>query len=154
QYQQLYKTELSEDMRREMRRGVVEDMVRDAVLKQRVAEMGYRVSDARLTDFIRSVSAFQVDGKFNSDVYRGLLANQGLTPTGFESLQRSALEVRDLQTGIADSTFLTPAEFRRYIELFNQRREIGYAMFPVEAFVGRVTVDDAAIASHYESNKV
>src|SRR5882672_2374836 len=69
QYQQLYKTELSEDMRREMRRSVVEDMVRDAVLKQRVTEMGYRVSNQRLTDFLRSVSAFQVDGKFSLDQY-------------------------------------------------------------------------------------
>src|SRR5262245_52329118 len=64
QYQQLYRTELSEDMRRDLRRSVIESMVRDAVLKQRVAEMGYRVSDQRLTDSIRSFSAFQVDGKF------------------------------------------------------------------------------------------
>ena len=28
--------------------------------------------------------------------------------------------MRDLQEGIVESTFLTPAEFRRYIELFNQ----------------------------------
>jgi peptidyl-prolyl cis-trans isomerase D len=153
QYQQLYRTELDENMRRELRRSVVEDMVREAVLKQRVAERGYRVSDDRLTDYIRSVSAFQVDGKFSLDVYRNLLLNQGITPTGFETLQRAALEVRDLQAGIADSTFLTPAEFRRYIELFNQRREVGYATFAVDTFLPRVTVDDAAIAAHYEGNK-
>src|SRR5262245_34187433 len=153
QLQQLYRTELDEQMRRDLRRRVVEDMVREAVLKQRVAERGYRVSDERLTDYIRSVSAFQVDGKFSMDVYRNLLANQGMTPTGFENLQRAALEVRDLQAGIADSTFLTPAEFRRYIELFNQRREVGYATFAVDAFLPRVTVDDAAITTHYEGNK-
>ena len=153
QYQQLYRTELNEEMRREMRRSVIESMVRDAVLKQRVAAMGYRVSNERLTQAIRSFSAFQVDGKFSMDVYRNLLSNQGLTPTGFEALQREELEVRELQAGIADSTFLTPAEFRRYIELFNQRREIGYASFPVDAFLGRVMIDDAAISAHYDSNQ-
>jgi peptidyl-prolyl cis-trans isomerase D len=153
QYQQLYRTELDEQMRRELRRSVVEDMVREAVLKQRVEELGYRVSDDRLTDYIRSVSAFQVDGEFSIDVYRNLLMNQGMTPAGFEALQRAALEVRDLQAGIAESTFLTPAEFRRYIELFNQRREVGYATFAIDAFLPRVTVDDAAIAAHYEGNK-
>jgi peptidyl-prolyl cis-trans isomerase D len=115
--------------------------------------MGYRVSDDRLTESIRSVSAFQVDGRFSIDAYRSLLANQGLTPTGFEELQRESLEVRDLQAGIAESTFLTPAEFRRYIELFNQRREIGYAAFPVDGFTSRVAIDDAAISAHYDSNQ-
>ena len=86
-------------------------------------------------------------------MYQGLLANQGLTPTGFESLQREQLEVLDLQSGIADSTFLTPTEFRRYIELYNQRREVGYALFEVDAFSPQVEIDDAAIAAHYESNQ-
>jgi peptidyl-prolyl cis-trans isomerase D len=136
-----------------MRRSVIEDMVRDAVLKQRVGAMGYRVSNERLTESIRAVSAFQVDGKFSMDVYRNLLANQGLTPNGFEALQRESLEVRDLQAGIAESTFLTPTEFRRYIELFNQRREVGYASFPVEGFASGVTIDDAAISAHYDANQ-
>jgi peptidyl-prolyl cis-trans isomerase D len=154
QYQQLYRTELGDDVRRQLRAAVVEEMVRDAALKQRVEEGGYRVSDERLAAFIRSAAAFQVDGQFSMDVYRGLLANQGLTPTGFEALQRGSLEVLDLQAGIADSTFLTPAEFRRYIELYNQRREIGYALFEVDAFAANVTIDDAAIATHYDGNQV
>ena len=153
QYQRAYGTELSEDVRRDMRRAVIEAMVSDAALKQRVAEQGYRVSDARLTQSIREIAAFQVEGEFSLDVYRGLLANQGLTPAGFEVLQRESLEVADLQGGIADSTFLTPAEFRRYIELYNQRREVAYALFDVAAFSANVTIDDAAIAARYESNQ-
>jgi len=152
-YQQQYRTELSEDMRRELRRAVVEDMVRDAVLKQRVEEQGYRVSNDRLVAFVRSITAFQVDGNFSNDVYRNLLTSQGMSPATFESAQRAELEVRDLQEGIVESTFLTPAEFRRYIELFNQRREIGYGLFNVDAFLGRVTIDEAAISAHYQSNQ-
>jgi peptidyl-prolyl cis-trans isomerase D len=153
QFQQLTRAELSEDMRRELRRAVIEDLVRDAALKQRVADQGYRVSDARLAQSIRDIAAFQVDGEFNLQVYQGLLANQGLSPTGFEELQREALEVGDLQSGIADSTFLTPAEFRRYIELYNQRREVAYALFDTATFSANVTIDDAAVTSRYENNQ-
>jgi len=154
QYQQLYRTELSEDMRRQMRLAVIEDMVREAALKQRVTEQGYRASNQRVTDSILAVAAFQIDGQFNLDVYRGLLANQGLTPAAFEALQRESLEVADLQSGIADSTFLTPAEFRRYIELYNQRREVAYALFDTMAFAANLTIDDAAIAARYDANQV
>jgi peptidyl-prolyl cis-trans isomerase D len=154
QYQQLTRTELSEDMRRELRRAVVEDLVRDTALKQRVDSQGYRVSNARLTESIRDIAAFQVDGQFSLEVYEGLLANQGLTPTSFEALQRESLEVQDLQAGIVGSTFLTPAEFRRYIELYNQRRELAYALFDTAAFTANVTIEDAAIAARYDNNQV
>jgi peptidyl-prolyl cis-trans isomerase D len=153
QYLQVTRLELSDEMRRELRRVVIEDLVRDAALKQRVAEQGYRVSDARLVQSIRDIAAFQVDGQFSNQVYEGLLANQGLSPTGFEALQRESLEAGDLQNGIADSTFLTPAEFRRYIELYNQRREIAYALFDTAAFSANVTIDDEAIAARYENSQ-
>ena len=45
-------------------------MVRDAVLKQRVDEQGYRVSDARVIECIRSIPAFQVEGQFSKPILR------------------------------------------------------------------------------------
>ena len=153
QYQQLYRTELTDDLRRELRGGVLERLVQEEALKQRVEEAGYRVSDERLTEFIRSVAAFQIDGQFSMDQYQALLANQGIMPASFEEDQREQLAMLELQTAIAESTFLTPAEFRRYIELYNQQREIGYALFEVETFVDEVEIDEAAIIAHYEANK-
>lgn len=153
QYRTIYRSELPEDVRRELRRAVIDELVRNEALSQRVQEQGYRASDERVTQSIRDIAAFQVNGEFSLDVYRGLLANQGLTPTGFEALQREALEVGDLESGIVDSTFLTPAEFRRYIELYNQRRELAYAVFGVESYTESVEIDDAAIASRYENNQ-
>lgn len=153
QYQQIYRSELPEEIRRELRRATIEDLVANLALKQRVEQQGYRASDERVTQSIRDIAVFQVDGQFNLDVYRGILANQGLSPTGFEQLQREALAIGDLETGIRDSTFLTPAEFRRYIELYNQRREVAYALFEPDAFAEAITIDDAAIAARYENNQ-
>ena len=153
QYQTIYRAELPEDVRRELRRAVVEDLVRSTALKQRVDEQGYRATDARVTQSVREIAAFQIDGEFSLQVYQGTLANAGLSPTAFEESQRESLEVGDLTDGIADSTFLTPAEFRRYIELYNQRREVAYALFDIAAFSADVTIDDAAITSRYENNQ-
>ena len=133
---------------------MLEELIRDTAVKQRVEEQGYRASDERLAQSIRDITAFHgAEGQFSMDLYRGQLANAGLTPAGFEALQRESLEVGDLQSGIVDSTFLTPAEFRRYIELYNQRREVAYALFDVEAFSADIAIDDAAITARYESNQ-
>lgn len=153
QYQQLYRTELTDDLRRELRASVLERLVQQEALSQRVDEAGYRVSDARLTEFIRSVAAFQINGEFSMDQYHALLAQQGLLPATFEEEQRERLAMLELQGAIAESTFLTPAEFRRYIELYNQRREIAYALFDVETFVPDVVIAEAAIAARYEADK-
>src|SRR5690349_4273628 len=85
QYQQIYRSELPEDVRRELRQAVVEELVRQEALRQRVDEQGYRVSDERLTQSIRDIAAFQVAGEFSLDVYRGQLQNAGYTPSGFEA---------------------------------------------------------------------
>jgi peptidyl-prolyl cis-trans isomerase D len=153
QFQMLYRSELPEDLRRELRRAVIEDLVREEALRQRVEEQGYRASDVRVAQSIREITAFHAGGEFNYDVYRGQLQNAGLTPTMFEELQRRSLELGDLQRGIADSTFLTPAEFRRYIELFNERRELAYALFRPEAFADGIEIDEAAIVERYENNQ-
>lgn len=153
QYQQIYRSELPEELRRELRRGVIEELVRNTALKQRVDEQGYRVPDARVTQSIREIAAFQIDGQFSFDQYRGLLTNAGLTPTAFEVQQRETLELGELTKGIVDSTFLTPAEFRRFVELYNQRREVAYALFDAATFAADVMIDDAAIAARYETNQ-
>ena len=152
QYQQLYRIELSDDLRREIRRNVVETMIRNEALEQRVDEMGYRASDARVSDSIRSTAAFQAGGEFFMDLYLSRLGTEGFTPAGYEAQERVRLELTDLQSGIVDSTFLTPAEFRGYIALSNQGRRIGYVEFAADSFLEDVAVTDEDVESHYASS--
>jgi peptidyl-prolyl cis-trans isomerase D len=153
QFQQLYHTDLTPELRRQIRQNVIERLIRNTALKQRVHAEGYRVSDQRVTAAIRAMSAFQIGGEFSMDLYRGQLRNQGITPSGFEAMEREQLEVLELQNGLTNSSFMTPAEFRRYIELYNEQRELGYARFTVDGFLDRTQVDDSEISSYYDENK-
>ena len=152
EFRQANRIEIDDELSREMRRSVIEELVRIEALQQRVEDKGYRVSDERLLSFIYSVPQFQAGGQFSDVVYRSLLANQGLSPSMFEEQQRARLAVDDFETGIAASSFITPAELRRYISLLRQRRELAYAIFDVDAFLDRVEVTDAEIEAHYDAN--
>jgi len=152
EYQRLYPVELTDDLRRELRRSVVERMALGRALEQRARETGYRISDERLSESIRATQAFQAGGQFSADTYRLRLAAEGLTPPGYEALHRRELELLELQEGIASSTFWTPAEFRRYIEIFNERRELAYALFTADGFLAEVEIGDADVAAHYAAN--
>ena len=153
QYQELYRVELTDDLQRALRLSVLEDLIQGEALSQRVASQGYRVSDARLAQAIRSLPEFQVGGDFSMDVYRSQLTFAGISPTAFEEQQREQLGLGELQGGIGVSAFYTPAEFARYIELFEQEREVAYALFPADAFLDGFEADEARVAEHYEANK-
>lgn len=152
QFAQEYGMELDEEMRGMLRRNVIERLVSLEALEQRVEDVGYRVSDRQLRDYIRSISAFQVGGQFSVDAYRSMLAAQGFSPASFEAAQRTQLALQELQTGIASSAFMTPTEFRSYIELIRERRRIGYALFSVEDFLDEVEVADEAVRAYYDAN--
>lgn len=149
----LYRVEFTEDLQLEIRRTVIERLVRNEALLQRVEAAGYGVTDAQVVASIRNLPEFQVDGEFSMDLYRARLLSQGIPQTLFEAMQRDQLELIELQTGIANSAFYTPTEYRRYIELSRQQREIGYASFAAAGFVDRVEVTDEQVAEHYEANR-
>ena len=153
QYQELYRAELTDELREELRRNVLERLIRQQALLDRIRTLGYQISDDRLTAFIRTIPAFQVNGEFSIDLYRSQLLNQGLSPSGFEFLQREQLELLELQQGILNSSFYMPNEFRRYLEVFNQRREIEYALFEVDSLLEGALVNEADIEAYYALNK-
>ena len=153
QYQELYRLELTDELQRSLRLAVLEELIQGEALAQRVSSQGYRVSDARLAQAIRSLPEFQVGGEFSMDVYRSQLMFSGLSPTAFEDRQREQLGLAELQGGIGVSAFYTPSEFARYIELFEQEREVAYALFAVDAFLDRTEIDETQVREHYEANK-
>jgi peptidyl-prolyl cis-trans isomerase D len=153
EYQEMYQSDLDEGLRTELRRNVLERMIELRAMQHRIRDAGYYVSEDRLVQYIASIPMFQVDGRFSTDIYRAQLRFQGFTPAGFEAQQRMQLEIMEFRNGLFDSTFMAPNEFRRYIELYFQQRELSYALFPVDAFMDRVDVDDEAVALHYNANR-
>ena len=153
EYQELYRTEITDDLQRELRLAVLEQLIRNEALLQNVESAGYRVSDERLISSIRERPEFQIGDEFSIDVYRATLLNLGMTQPTFEAMQRENLSLLELQGGIMTSGFYTEEEYTRYVELYNQRREIAYALFSVDDFLAEAIVEEEAVLSHYEANQ-
>ena len=64
----------------------------------------------------------------------------------------SQLLINQLQQGIGDSFFLTPAEAQRLFDLENEEREVQYAQFAAGQFAGAEPIDEAAIKAYYDKN--
>jgi peptidyl-prolyl cis-trans isomerase D len=151
-YQQRTRSELSDDVRLALRQQVLDQLVLRDVIKQRVHDVGYRVSEQRLDEAIRSNEAFQVGGQYSEDVALSLLASQQLTPSSFKNYERESMLISDWQDALVESAFTTPSEFRHFIELYYETRQVGWAVFDAASFEDQVEVSDDDIAAYYAEN--
>ncbi len=142
--------EVPDQLRAAIREGVLNNLIGEKLVDQYLAENGYRVTDEMVAQVIQNVPEFQVDGRFSRDTYYSWLAERGQTPASFEEFQRYQLRLSQLQRGVAATAFVTPAEFRRFLNLVGEEREVRVAMFDVDAIEDSIDVTDEEIQSYYD----
>lgn len=135
-----------------LRQEVLDQMVDEELLYQYAHARGFRVSDRRLLEEIRSVEAFQDNGVFSPDRYRFVLGTIGESPLSFEAGLRRSLIVSQLQESITGSAFVPAARIDAVIRLADQRREFAWAEITATAFAGDVEVTDEEIEAYYDAN--
>jgi peptidyl-prolyl cis-trans isomerase D len=153
QLQRALQNELPPDMAKQQQTMLLDRFVRQVLLQQRAEDFGYRVSDEALAARVMQVPQFQVDGKFSKDRYNALLASSGMSQTQFEADLQSEILIEQLQTAIADSTFVPQYELDRRYALEKQEREIDYALISPNEFSAGITITDEQIQKWYDENK-
>jgi peptidyl-prolyl cis-trans isomerase D len=153
QLQQQLRDELPPDLVASEQHKLLEEFINRELLAQRAHESGYRVSDRELAETLQRIPELQVDGKFSRDRYAGLLRQQGRAEAEFEHEFRRDLESSQLRNAIGISSFVTPGELQRRVQLEGEAREIAYAVLPAASYVAQVNVTPEQVAAEYEKNK-
>lgn len=142
--------ELPDSFKRPLRERVLDGLVRDAVVDVYVAKNGYRIGDELVTTAIQRTADFHVDGVFSKDLYYSILQNAGLSPTQYEGRQRQAMRQNQLQRAIAATAFVTPAEYRSYLNLVGEQRRAELAMFDPTQYQDEIEVTEQEIVAFYD----
>ncbi len=103
---------------------VLTQIIEERVLLNYVQEQGFRIGDKKLFEAIQNMSSFQLDGKFDKEVYRNQLASQGYAPTQFEQEIRQSQEMGQLNQAIRATAFTLPSQAETYNNLQNQSRKL------------------------------
>jgi peptidyl-prolyl cis-trans isomerase D len=150
--QQLNGVEMSDAQKKMLQQQMIDEYVRQTLLRQRAERSGYRVTDAQVGEAVRSEPAFQLDGKYDARVAKNMLAQIGMTVDGYLAERRQALQIQQLNEGIELTDFLTPAELDRIYALENEQRELRYALLTPDHYQAALKIDDAKIKSWYDSH--
>lgn len=152
QQEELTRAELSPENRRALEVNVLESLVRNRVVAQYVREIGFRVGNQRVVEHIRGLPAFQVAGQFSTDGYLAALASRGVSPAAFEEERRTALQIEELQSGLLESAFYTPTEFRRFVVLEGERRRAAFGLIEPRNFLADLVLEEAEVKAFYDAN--
>lgn len=146
-------TDIPAEQRAKMQDNILDQLILQKLIKTRLDDQKYRVTNARVNTEIQGISAFKgPDGKFDANQARQILRQYSKTEEEFFDETRTQLVVNQLQQGIGGSYFLTAAEARRLYNLENEEREVQYVELPAEKFAGTEPIDDAAIKAYYDKN--
>ncbi len=144
--------ELGDTLRLQVRRAVLENLIHEQLLRNYLDDAGYRIGNRQLTDYIQRTPDFQVDGVFDLATYHEVLAANGLDAARYEAAQRQTLREQQLQLAIGASALVTPAEYRRYLNLVAEQRVVSVAELGQEAVSDEIEVDETMIAEYYDAN--
>jgi peptidyl-prolyl cis-trans isomerase D len=136
----------------EAKRQILNQLIDEQLLLQANDKLGMRVSDVAIRDLIGGIQAFQVNGQFDPNTYRAMLAAQNKTPAMFENDVRSSLETSLLPDAIAAGAFVTDADMDRYLALRTQRRDLRWFALPRPALTD-TEVTDAQLEAFYKDHQ-
>lgn len=103
--------EVSDDMGKEIKQGVLREMIVDELLQQKADEMGLVVTDGELSRDIQMTPAFQRDGKFDQQLYFARVRQVFRdSPEAYERNRRKAIKAMKVKQMIFHSAKLAPSE--------------------------------------------
>jgi peptidyl-prolyl cis-trans isomerase D len=146
-----YRPELFDD--KQLRREVLDDMIREHVVLETSLALGLRASDQAVRLTVLADPAFQAGGRFDKDTYETRLRQNGMVPAQFEDRLRQRLLVAQLARALEATEVVTAREMGEAARLTRQTRDLSYVVLPALGFTSDDPLGDDEIGSYYEANR-
>ncbi len=132
---------------------IVEQLVEQKALAYKAKEMGLTISNDELADAIEAGFAAQMGGTFDKVRYEQALAQQGMTPTAFESQQRDSMLASRLDNLERQSMVVSDADARAEYQRKNLKVGLQYVAIDKTAFTSKVSGDPAMVKAFFDKNR-
>ncbi|MBW1941179.1 MAG: SurA N-terminal domain-containing protein [Deltaproteobacteria bacterium] len=118
----------------QLKKQAIDLLINQKLLLQEADKLNFRVSDAELSDSIKKIAAFQIDGAFDSKRYNDVLNRNRLTPEAFEAMQRESLLMDKVRSFIAGSVKVSDQEVSEWYKWDNALVNIDFVVFGPENY--------------------
>jgi peptidyl-prolyl cis-trans isomerase D len=128
----------------------LEELIERTLLLQAATENAMVASSRAIGEIVGSIDVFKVDGAFDADQYKVVLANAGYTPERFRREQTQQIILSQLQQGVLASDFVTTAELVAAAEATAEERDVRYLIVTDEALRSSAEVSADSVRQVYD----
>ena len=128
----------------------LEEMIERTVLLQAATDNAMVASNRAIGEIVGSIEAFQIDGAFNADQYKVVLANAGYSPERFRREQVQQIILSQLQQGVVASDFVTNTELAAAAVATAEERDVRYLIVTRDVLRASAEVSQEAVRQVYD----
>ena len=137
-----------------LKQRVINQITQTALLRQGAVAMGIEVSGDEIRTLIQTMPQFQDQGAFSIERYKAVLAANKMAPAKFEKSMRfdhlTEAAVREIERFAA---ITTDYEIQDIYSQQNEKVSLKYARIAPSNFIDKVVVDEADLATWFETVK-
>ncbi len=123
------------------------------LFSQKADDLGLDISEDKINDIIKKDISFYVDGRFDVNIFRGLLSRLGMTTEDFRALTKSKYNALELINFFNNSVFVTNEDAKSFITTSKQKRNIRFKKINLKDVAELQTVSEKEIIDFYENNQ-
>jgi peptidyl-prolyl cis-trans isomerase D len=133
---------------------VLDQMISERAVDLVGQKLGLGVHDDTLKRVIRSTSAFQGgNGQFDPQLYKNLLAQNRMTPAGYEAELRADITRSQLQGAVGQGSMMPRGLLEALISFRGEMREISYVLLEPKLLGNIPAPDKATLQGLINANK-
>lgn len=136
-----------------LRQSAIEQLIQRKVELSQAESMGMYASPAQVDEAIIGIPAFQLDGKFNKEQFRSILAMNGWTPLTFRASLAQDIISNQLNTGLSQTVIAAPYQVRIGAMLDNEMRSFSYFQLNARDLMTEITLTEDEVLAAYEASK-
>lgn len=137
----------------QIRRDVLDALIREAVLTQDAQSQGLELTDADIDSLITQMPQFQVDGQFNRDRFVATVRNLGMGVAEFRESMRKNYVVNQIRAAIAQTGVVAPENAAHLLAIQNQTRDFRVLTLDGSSVQNQVDVTEADVQAYYDENR-
>ena len=152
--EQIYGGEFSREL---LGDGAYQDYVRQEIVAQKALlsqaiELGLNYSEDDAKRSIMQNTAFQVDGKFDQEIFQATLRSNGIVPKEFIEAVRNDFIVNQFLMSVGNSSYVLDSEIHQLIELLEQKRNVEFFKIDFQKLKDSSDISLSDAQSYFEEN--
>ncbi|GAB2883609.1 SurA N-terminal domain-containing protein [Microbulbifer echini] len=137
----------------QLREPVLRQLISTSVMRQAAQESGMVMSTAAVNKAITDIPAFQVNGTFDTQLYRDALRRMGYSTASFPQIVAGDLTLQQYADGVTASAFTTKVDAEQVVAASMEERDFTYVVLPVQELLASTEVSDAEVEQYYQENQ-